>query len=91
MVETIAREKKFFGLPVSSDVTKVNVASYLLGCMASVMFLVFLNASQVCPLFPLHNSFKPFVITDILGVKKIGDIVGTLGFADVHPYIHHVN
>ena len=27
---------------------------------------------------------KPFVITDILGVKEIGDIVGTLGFADVH-------
>jgi hypothetical protein len=41
------RQAKFFGLPVSSDVTKVNVATYLLGCMASVMFLVFLNASQV--------------------------------------------
>ena len=24
------------------------------------------------------------MITDILGVKEIGDIVGTLGFADVH-------
>jgi hypothetical protein len=34
-------------------------------------------------LFITHS--KPFVITDILGVKKIGDIVGTLGFADVHP------
>jgi len=85
MPQTIEGQKKFFGLPVSSDVTKVNVASYLLGCLASVMFLVFLNASQVYPLFRLHNSFKPFVITDILRVKKIGDIVGTLGFADVHP------
>jgi hypothetical protein len=42
-------QAKFFGLPVSPDVTKVNVASYLLGCMSSVMFLVFLNASQVLP------------------------------------------
>lgn len=39
--------RTFLGLPISSDVTKVNVATYLLGCMASVMFLVFLNASQV--------------------------------------------
>jgi hypothetical protein len=42
-------QAKFFGLPVSPDVTKVNVVSYLLGCMASVMFLVFLNSSQVFP------------------------------------------
>jgi hypothetical protein len=40
-------QAKFFGLPVAPDVTKINVATYLLGCMASVMFLVFLNASQV--------------------------------------------
>ena len=40
-------QTKFFGLPVACDVTKINVATYLLGCMASVMFLVFLNASQV--------------------------------------------
>ena len=45
------RGKTFFGLPVASDVSKVNVATYLLGCMASVMFLVFLNASQV-----LHSA-----------------------------------
>ena len=43
------QQARFFGLPVASDVTKVNVATYLLGCMASVMFLVFLNASQVWP------------------------------------------
>jgi len=43
----VERQTKFFGLSMSSDVTKVNVATYLLGCMASVMFLVFLNASQV--------------------------------------------
>jgi len=45
--DLVDRQTKFFGLPVSADVTKVNVAAYLLGCMASVMFLVFLNASQV--------------------------------------------
>jgi hypothetical protein len=55
MPGALEAQKTFFGLPVSSDVTKVNVASYLLGCMASVMFLVFLNASQVYPLLPLHN------------------------------------
>jgi len=48
---TEGRGKTFFGLPVASDVSKVNVATYLLGCMASVMFLVFLNASQV-----LHSA-----------------------------------
>jgi len=41
------RVAKFLGLAISSDVTKINVATYLLGCMSSVMFLVFLNASQV--------------------------------------------
>jgi hypothetical protein len=37
--------------------------------------------------FSIFNTqlIQPFVITDILGVKKIGDIVGTLGFADVFP------
>lgn len=45
----VERQAKFLGLPVSADVTKVNVVTYLLGCMASVMFLVFLNASQVSP------------------------------------------
>jgi hypothetical protein len=76
------RPSKFFGLEVSPDITKVNAASYFLGCMASVMFLVFLNASQVLPSV-IETNQLPFVITGILGVKKIGDIVGTLGFADV--------
>lgn len=51
-----ARGKTFFGLPISSEVSKVNVATYLLGCMASVMFLVFLNASQVVPLAGSINA-----------------------------------
>ena len=46
---SVVGEAKFFGLPVSPNVTKTNVVSYLLGCMASVMFLVFLNSSQVLP------------------------------------------
>ena len=70
-------------MPVAEDVTWTNVVTCLLGC---IMFL-FLNASQVSTLAPLaipfQNEFaQSFVITDILGVKKIGDIVGTLGFAD---------
>jgi len=51
-----ARGKTFFSLPISSEVSKVNVATYLLGCMASVMFLVFLNASQVVPLAGSINA-----------------------------------
>ena len=31
------------------------------------------------------------MITDILGVRKIGDIVGTLGFADVQFLLDWVN
>jgi hypothetical protein len=78
------RQARFLGLPVASDVSKVNVATYLLGCTASVMFLVFLNASQVALSRRRGtNVLQPFVITDILGVRKIGNIVGTLGFADV--------
>lgn len=93
MVSAGEGQSRFFGLRVSSEVTKINVASYLLGCTASVMFLVFLNASQVPPHSSSASELKPFVITDILGVKKIGDIVGTLGFADVHnlPLARHDN
>lgn len=52
--------------------TKVQVASYLLGvALFSISFLVFLNASV------------SFVVTDLIGQKeRVGDAVGTLGFAD---------
>jgi len=47
MADETSRHKTFCGLPVADDVTRTNVVTYLFGCMASVMFLVFLNASQV--------------------------------------------
>lgn len=52
--------------------TKLQVASYLLGvALFSISFLVFLNASV------------SFVVTDLIGQKeRVGDAVGTLGFAD---------
>jgi len=52
--------------------TRVQAASYLLGvCLFSISFLVFLN------------SAISFVITDRIGQKtRVGDAVGTLGFAD---------
>jgi MFS family permease len=52
--------------------TRVHAATYLLGvCLFSISFLVFLN------------SAVSFVITDRIGQKeKVGDAVGTLGFAD---------
>jgi MFS family permease len=52
--------------------TKLQVGTYLLGvCLFSISFLVFLNASV------------SFVLTDIIGQKnRIGNAVGTLGFAD---------
>ncbi|KAI4724233.1 hypothetical protein E4T49_08029 [Aureobasidium sp. EXF-10728] len=52
--------------------TKLQAASYLLGvALFSISFLVFLNASI------------SFVVTDVIGRKHgVGDIVGTLGFAD---------
>ncbi|GAW22232.1 hypothetical protein ANO14919_117680 [Xylariales sp. No.14919] len=59
-------------LPFSTTTTPFQAATYLLGIsLFSISFLVFLN------------SAISFVITDLLGVKKgVGDIVGTLGFAD---------
>ncbi|KAI0118767.1 hypothetical protein GGR51DRAFT_131883 [Nemania sp. FL0031] len=59
-------------LPFSPSTTPVQAATYLLGIsLFSISFLVFLN------------SAVSFVITDLLGVKRgVGDIVGTLGFAD---------
>ena len=52
--------------------TRLQAATYLLGvCLFSISFLVFLNSSI------------SFVITDRIGQKtKVGDAVGTLGFAD---------
>lgn len=52
--------------------TRVQASTYLLGvCLFSISFLVFLNAAV------------SFVITDRIGQKeKVGDAVGTLGFAD---------
>lgn len=59
-------------LPFSPSTTPLQATTYLLGIsLFSISFLVFLN------------SAVSFVITDLLGVKKgVGDIVGTLGFAD---------
>lgn len=52
--------------------TRLQVATYLLGvCPFSIAFLVFLNSSI------------SFIITDLIGQKhRVGDAVGTLGFAD---------
>lgn len=52
--------------------TKLQVATYLLGvCPFSIAFLVFLNSSV------------SFVVTDLIGrQERVGDAVGSLGFAD---------
>lgn len=52
--------------------TKLQAAAYLLGvALFSISFLVFLNASI------------SFVVTDVIGRKQgVGDVVGSLGFAD---------
>jgi len=50
------QKNTFFGLPIAPDVTRLNVATYLLGCLASVMFLVFLNTSQVSPAASILKS-----------------------------------
>ena len=52
--------------------TKLQVATYLLGvCPFSIAFLVFLNSSV------------SFVVTDLIERRhKVGDAVGSLGFAD---------
>lgn len=59
-------------LPFSASITIVQAATYLLGIsLFSISFLVFLNSSV------------SFVITDLIGQKKgVGNVVGTLGFAD---------
>lgn len=52
--------------------TRFQVLTYLFGvCLFSISFLVFLNASV------------SFVITDLIkDHKRVGNAVGTLGFAD---------
>ena len=52
--------------------TRLQAVTYLLGvCLFSIAFLVFLNSSV------------SFVITDLIGQRtRVGDAVGTLGFAD---------
>lgn len=59
-------------LPFSAATTNVQSTTYLLSvCLFSISFLVFLNSSV------------SFVITDLIGIKTgVGDLVGTLGFAD---------
>lgn len=58
--------------PFSSATTRLQATTYLLGVsLFSISFLVFLNSSV------------SFVITDLIGDKtRVGDTVGTLGFAD---------
>ncbi|KAG5951207.1 hypothetical protein E4U53_003564 [Claviceps sorghi] len=57
---------------VSADATTTQAVTYLLGIsLFSISFLVFLNSSI------------SFVVTDLIGQKEnVGDVVGTLGFAD---------
>jgi MFS family permease len=59
-------------LPFAPGITALQATTYLLGtCLFSISFLVFLNSSI------------SFVITDLLSIKDgVGDLVGTLGFAD---------
>ncbi|KAI5837648.1 hypothetical protein DFP73DRAFT_567876 [Morchella snyderi] len=59
-------------LPFSPHIRPVHAATYLLGVsLFSISFLVFLNSSV------------SFVLTDLLHIAPpIGNIVGTLGFAD---------
>ena len=59
-------------LPFAPGTTGTQAATYLLGIsLFSISFLVFLNSSV------------SFVITDLIGQKdNVGDVVGTLGFAD---------
>lgn len=56
----------------SLTATWTQAAAYLIGvCLFSISFLVFLNASS------------SFAVTDIIGQRQhVGDVVGTLSFAD---------
>jgi MFS family permease len=58
--------------PFAPSTTPLQAATYLLAIsLFSISFLVFLN------------SGVSFVVTDLLGQReRVGDVVGTLGFAD---------
>ncbi|GAB0136792.1 hypothetical protein EsDP_00005083 [Epichloe bromicola] len=66
----MARLARF--LPFAPSTTTTQAVTYLLGIsLFSISFLVFLNSSV------------SFLVTDLIGQKKnVGDVVGTLGFAD---------
>lgn len=66
----MARLARF--LPFAPSITTTQAVTYLLGIsLFSISFLVFLNSSV------------SFLVTDLIGQKKnVGDVVGTLGFAD---------
>lgn len=57
-------------LGVSPTVTAINLASFLLHSTSSILFLVFLNATQ------------PFLISQLGETKKQGSLSGTLVFSD---------
>lgn len=58
-------------LPFAQGISSLQASTYLFHCVFSISFLVFLNGSI------------SFVITDLLDIKShVGDLVGTLGFAD---------
>lgn len=61
-----------FTLTLPFTATRLQATTYLLGvCLFSISFLVFINSSI------------SFVVTDRIGQKeKVGDAVGSLGFAD---------
>ncbi|CCH46501.1 putative glucose transporter HXT5 [Wickerhamomyces ciferrii] len=51
--------------------SKLNFISFALACFFNISFMVFMSSTQ------------SFFLTDILGISsKIGDYIGTLGFAD---------
>lgn len=68
----MARNLLMRHLPFAQSTTTTQAVSYLLGvALFSISFLVFLNSSV------------SFVITDLIGIHDgVGNIVGTLGFAD---------
>ena len=57
-------------LGISSTISIVNLASFLLHSTSSILFLVFLNATQ------------PFLISQLGETKKQGSLSGTLVFSD---------
>nr|QFR37081.1 MFS transporter [Cyberlindnera americana] len=55
----------------SKPYTKLNFVSFTFACFCTISFVVFMSSTQ------------SFFLTDVLGIStKIGDYIGTLGFAD---------